>query len=172
MPYPPIKIANEFIDRYGEGAPIDHMKLQKLLYFANGWFLGFAGRPLYTENPQVWRYGPVFRWVYNAFSRFGARPIPGPIAGNPFQGGQPDRLDQAGVEDVGRLIDWIWDEYGGKSGTQLSDETHAPGTPWRRIAEANGFRVPLDTEIPPAEDYRYFSQLVAARGWTPAPFQG
>ncbi|MEN8859212.1 Panacea domain-containing protein [Qipengyuania flava] len=171
MAYTPIKVANEFIARFGEGGDIDHMKLQKLLYFANGWYLGLAGQPLISENPQVWRYGPVFRWLYNAFSKFGRSRITQPVAGNPFANGEPDRLDQAGLEDIGRLIDWIWGEYGGKTGIQLSDETHAPGTPWRRLAEQSGFRVPLDTEIPPHEDYEYFSKLVAARGWTPAPFQ-
>jgi hypothetical protein len=71
MAYQPIEVANEFIARFGQGSAIDHMKLQKLLYFTNGWYLGLAGRSLLSENPQVWRYGPVFRWVYNAFSRFG-----------------------------------------------------------------------------------------------------
>lgn len=170
MAYAPIKVANEFIARFGEVAPIDHMKLQKLLYFTNGWYLALAGRPLLTENPQVWRYGPVFRWLYNVFSRFGRSFIREPISGNPFRGGEPDRLDQAGLDDIGDLIDWVWGEYGGKSGIQLSDETHAPGTPWRRIAETSGFRVPLDTEIPPVEDYEYFAQLAKNRGWEPAPF--
>lgn len=146
------------------------MKLQKLLYFTNGWYLGLAGRPLLTENPQVWRYGPVFRLVYNWFSRFGRQAIRAPIAGNPFSGGEPERLDAAGLEDIGRLIDWIWGEYGGKTGIQLSDETHAPGTPWRIIAEANHFSVPLDTEIDPRDDYAYFAQLVQSRGWEPTPF--
>jgi uncharacterized phage-associated protein len=171
MAYNPIPVANEFIARFGQGGTIDHMKLQKLLYFTNGWYLGLAGKPLLTENPQVWRYGPVFRWVYNAFSRFGRGAV-APLSGNPFGGGETDKLEPAAIEDIGKLIDWIWGEYGGKSGVQLSDETHAIGTPWQQIAAANNYSVDLDTEIPPQKDWEYFSKLVQSRGWPVAPFVG
>lgn len=172
MTYEPIKVANEFLARYGQDGSIDHMKLQKLLYFTNGWALGLSGEPLLGENPQVWRYGPVFRWLYSAFSRFGRQSIYEPIPGNPFRGGEPDRLSEAEQKSISSLIEWIWAEYGNRTAVQLSDETHAPGTPWRKIAEANNFRVKLDTEIPPAEDYEYFSKLALARGWQPEPFKG
>jgi uncharacterized phage-associated protein len=172
MAYQPIPVANEFIARFGQVGEIDHMKLQKLLYFTNGWYLGLAGQSLLIENPQVWRYGPVFRWVYNAFSRFGKGYILAPLAGNPFGDGKPDRLNEAALGNVGNLIEWVWGEYGGKTGVQLSDETHAPGTPWQRIAAAHSYTVKPGTEISPREDWEYFAKLVEARGWKAAEFVG
>ncbi|MBD8552367.1 Panacea domain-containing protein [Sphingomonas sp. CFBP 8764] len=166
----PVAFANEIINRFGGAGYIDHMKLQKLLYFSNGWWLGLTGAPLLDERPQVWRYGPVFRGVYNSFSRFGSRPIHELAPGNPFFGGAPERVPAEQLAQIIPTMDWIWGEYGGKSAVQLSDETHAPGTPWQRIAAASNYAVQLNTEIPPAEDWQYFAQLATQRGWTPAPF--
>lgn len=165
----PVAFANEMIGRFGTMGYIDHMKLQKLIYFSNGWWLALTGSPLLDERPQVWRYGPVFRGVYNSFSRFGSDPIRTMAPGNPFFGGGPERLPPEQLAQIAPTMDWIWGEYGGKSGVQLSDETHAPGTPWQRIASARNYAVPLNTEIPSAEDWQYFGQLAAQRGWTVAP---
>jgi uncharacterized phage-associated protein len=171
MSVSPIPIANEFVDRFGGDGNITHMKLQKLLYFANGWWLGLSGERLLSENPQVWRYGPVFRGVYNAFNRFGSRSVTGMVQGNPFAGNQPQRLSAEEKQRVEPMINWIWGEYGGRTGIQLSDETHAPGTPWQCIAAANNYSVPLETEIDPKEDWRYFAQLASSRGWKPAEYK-
>lgn len=161
MAYPSIQIANELLSSHGD---LSHMKLQKLLYFANGWWLAINGAPLMSEAPQVWRYGPVYQHLYRIFSRFGHADIGGPVKGNPFAeapevlGNSPD--DQR----VRQLLDWIWAEYGPKSAIQLSDETHAPGTPWRRIAEQHNFRVPFETEISPKDDWEFFASLARQRG--------
>ena len=168
----PIMIANEFVNSFGGDGNITHMKLQKLLYFTNGWWLGLSGEPLLTENPQVWRYGPVFRGVYNAFNRFGSRPVTQMVPGNPFAGSEPQRLSDDERRRIEPMINWIWGEYGGRTGVQLSDETHAPGTPWQRLAAANAYSVPLNTEILPKDDWEYFAQWAVARGWNAAEFRG
>lgn len=138
------------------------------MYFSNGWWLGLTGEPLVWEKPQVWRYGPVFRGVYNAFSRYGNGKIDAPAPGNPISGDVPPiSVDSQDKQRIQPFLDWIWNEYGGRSGVQLSDETHAPGTPWQRIAASNGYSVPQGTEIPWCEDHAYFANLAIQRGWTP-----
>ncbi|WP_457941324.1 Panacea domain-containing protein [Mesorhizobium sp. 10J20-29] len=164
--YPPIQIANELIARYGSSGQIEPLKLQKLLYFANGWYLALTGRPLVNEKPQVWRYGPVFRSVYRAFNHYGSRPIIHPAPSTPF-GGDAERVEA--TPELENYLNWVWNEYGQKSGPRLSDETHKPGTPWRNIAEKNGFVVPQNTEIPPEDDWRYFGDLARERGWRTEP---
>lgn len=172
MPVQPIAVANEFIARHGQDGTIDHMKLQKLLYFTNGWWLGLSGDRLLSENPEVWRYGPVFRWVYNAFSKFGRGAVTDMTSGNPLRGTAPLRLSYEETQAVEPVLEWVWGEYGGRTGIQLSNETHAPGTPWQRIAAANNYSVPLGTQIPPREDWEYFAGLARSRGWQAAPFRG
>jgi uncharacterized phage-associated protein len=167
MPYPPLQVANELLQAHGD---VSHMKLQKLLYYANGWWLATEGQPLLNEDPEVWRYGPVFRWLYSALSRFGHSSIGGPIPPGPFAAGAQANL--VGEPDEGRvrnLLNWIWVEHGQKSAAQLSEETHAPGTPWRIIAEKHGFHVPLNTPIPREMDWDYFAKLARARGYQTRP---
>jgi uncharacterized phage-associated protein len=167
MAYQAIQIANEFIASHGEGGHLDPMKLQKLLYFADGWWTALCGVPLISERPQVWRYGPVYRSIYRTFSKYGKRPILEPEPATPF-GGEPHRVPADAVQ-VRQLIEWIWNEYGNKSGPALSDETHKPGTPWRKIAEKNHFVVPENHEISLKDDWHYFAGLARERGYTPRP---
>ncbi|WP_164118879.1 type II toxin-antitoxin system antitoxin SocA domain-containing protein [Sphingorhabdus sp. Alg239-R122] len=164
MPYPSLRVANELLSLHGDISP---MKLQKLLYYTNGWWLALRGKPLLNENPQVWRYGPVFSILYSTFSRFGHDNIGQPVPAGPF-GGEPPALEDNG-DDVRAFLEWVWGEHGTKTAGQLSDETHAIGTPWRQIAEQHNFRVPRFTEIPPHLDHAYFSRLAEARGVNPVP---
>jgi len=41
--------------------PISTMKLQKLLYLAQGWNLALTGKPLFREDFEAWASGPVCR---------------------------------------------------------------------------------------------------------------
>lgn len=168
MVYPSLQAANELLRQHGD---VDPMKLQKLLYYANGWWLALNGRPLLNEQPQVWRYGPVFRGLYGTFARFGHAAIGGPVKAGPFTPEPPTfPNDQAG-NHAREFLEWIWQEHGHKSAVQLSDETHAPGTPWRRIAEQHNFAVPQGTPIPPALDWDFFSKLAVARGVPTQPLR-
>ncbi len=166
MEYPSLQIANEILASHGD---VSHMKLQKLLYYANGWWLATNGQRLLNENPQVWRYGPVYNWLYKTLSRFGHSDIGGPVKGNPFA----DAAERLGDgEEQGRvrtLLDWIWGEHGTKTAIQLSEETHAPGTPWRQIAEKYKFRVPYDVDISPERDWAFFAKLAQQRGIQTVP---
>jgi uncharacterized phage-associated protein len=66
VPYSPLALANEFIVRFKPGEGIEHMKLQKLVYCANGWWLVFnPNQPLVNKAPEVWKFGPVFPSLYH-----------------------------------------------------------------------------------------------------------
>jgi uncharacterized phage-associated protein len=47
------------------------MKLQKLVYYAYGWWLLYHSEPIMTEPPEVWRHGPVFSSMYHALKHHG-----------------------------------------------------------------------------------------------------
>ena len=54
-----------------QGIPITHMKLQKLLYYAQAYFLGMTGKPLFHNSISAWKHGPVVPDVYHSFNKFG-----------------------------------------------------------------------------------------------------
>ena len=161
MQYSGIQVANELLEL---DPSLDHMKLQKLMYYANGWWLALRGEPLISERPQVWRYGPVFRQIYSIFSRFGHYAIGGLVKANPFAN-EPERVP-AGIEreNVRSFLQWILNEHGYKSAIALSDETHAVGTPWWDLAARYKFALPRNIDIPLENDRAYFLNQARARG--------
>ena len=46
------------------------LKLQKLLYLAQGYSYAFYDRPLFYDELEGWVHGPVVRDVYNKFSSY------------------------------------------------------------------------------------------------------
>lgn len=60
-----IDVAQYIYDEYKRqsGEAIDEMKLHKLLYFAQRESLAITNEPLFKENFEGWKYGPVSREV-------------------------------------------------------------------------------------------------------------
>ncbi len=54
---------------------IDALSLQKLLYFANGLSNKFLGEHLINVESQAWKYGPVYKEIYDCFSYYGYNKI-------------------------------------------------------------------------------------------------
>lgn len=55
--------------------PVSNLKLQKLLYYVQGWSLGLHNKPLFTEEIQAWRHGPVVPAAFFHFRHFQWNPI-------------------------------------------------------------------------------------------------
>lgn len=160
-PYTPLAIANQFITKYAGEIGIEHMKLQKLVYYSYGWWLashGLEHAPLTNEEPEIWKHGPVFSSLYAVLKVFGRSPIFAVQSTGPFS--EPDWISHD--NNVVKLIDWIWSRYGHLSSFALSDMTHSPGTSWYRTAVDNNFSVSLNTKISKNYIFEEFSALVKA----------
>jgi uncharacterized phage-associated protein len=57
------------------GEILTNLKLQKLLYYAQAWYLALNDRPLFDEDFQAWIHGPVLPSQYHRFKEFQWRPI-------------------------------------------------------------------------------------------------
>lgn len=134
-------VANYFIKKAQEAQCTDltQMKLQKLVYYAYGWYLGLSGSKLFAEPIQAWRYGPVVESLRGEFRDFGRDPITRPAQDIVYQDGHfvdvTPSIDDPHLAD---FLDRIWEVYGGYSPFQLSNLTHAPDTPWSRVADRYG----------------------------------
>jgi uncharacterized phage-associated protein len=65
-----------------EGDLITHLKMQKLLYYAQAWYLVNHDKPLFKEQICPWNLGPVIPEIYHAFKKFSASPIIYEATGN------------------------------------------------------------------------------------------
>ena len=75
MTYPVLDIANKLLlkaTEYDGGELMSNMKLQKMLYYQQGYHLAAFGTPLFSEEVEAWMYGPVVPCVYEHFKKFGA----------------------------------------------------------------------------------------------------
>jgi len=55
---------------------LSNLKLQKLLYYAQGLYLVVNRKPLFKERIEAWTYGPVIPDVYHTYKKYDASGIP------------------------------------------------------------------------------------------------
>lgn len=140
-------VANAFFDLQSADQSsfpaIDAMKLQKLLYYAQAWWLAHTGAELFEEDIEAWPWGPVVRDIYLQFKEFGREPIAGKRAmeltkaGESFfdyQFKEPPSVSQ----DVESFLRSVWDAHKKYTGVQLSNATHADGEPWTIVKQRYG----------------------------------
>ncbi len=60
------------------GDLITHLKLQKLVYYAQAWYLALNDKELFPEEIEAWAHGPVVPCIFQAFKGNGFDPIPCP----------------------------------------------------------------------------------------------
>lgn len=74
----PLAVANFVIEIAKEkGDPVTNLKLQKILFFLQGYCLSKHDAPLIDGSFSKWRYGPVEEDVYREFKYYGPAPIEG-----------------------------------------------------------------------------------------------
>lgn len=158
--FPTKAVANKFIDLAKEhGEKMTPMKLQKLVYFAHGWYLALTGgKPLIDEKIEAWAYGPVVPSLYHEFKSFGSSKIDRYAMDfdieNDFKLIAPKLPTDKELED---FLKKIWNVYGEFTGIQLSNMTHLPNTPWKKVWGEDG--VPVNTDISDEIIKEHFSNL-------------
>lgn len=138
-----IDVAEYFLILGGEDEGISNLKLQKLVYYAQGFSLALRREPLFPDQIEAWMHGPVVPGLYRRFKDFGSNPIP---VSNNFD---PSRLDR----DERRLIEEVYDVYGQYSAWKLRQLTHEED-PWcdnYQEGESSGV-------IPQAHMEKYFRE--------------
>jgi uncharacterized phage-associated protein len=58
------------------GETVNNLKLQKLLYYAQAWYLAEYDQPLFDARFEAWMSGPVIPAIYWRFKPFGISPLP------------------------------------------------------------------------------------------------
>ena len=170
MPYFTAQVANSFLDiAKSAKASLDPMKLQKLVYFAHGWHLGFGEGPLCGEYVQAWRWGPVFPDLYHDVKVWGRNPVLRPLRFFvPASADGSHQWESTAIprDDVfaNSLIERVWEVYGGFAGVILSQMTHERGGPWRVTRDKHdGER---NAVIPDRLIQEHFAAQIAANAGT------
>lgn len=122
------------------GYNISNLKLQKLLYFIQAYFLAKKGRVCFDEEIQAWAFGPVVPKAYHAFRQYGGCNIPTIIddrVGNEIREVNFDKSDEKDIKDI---VD-VFSKYSASALVSLSHKQD----PWRNVYEDGQNRV-ISTE--------------------------
>lgn len=127
MAYSAMQVANAFIQKAQDGLipALTPMKLQKLMFFSQSWYLKKYKRRLINDEFVRWQYGPVVQSVYYEFSKNRGTEIKH-MAKNALGVNFDSRLD---IKDE-QFLDDIIDAYAHYNGWQLSDMTHHKDGAW------------------------------------------
>lgn len=125
MKYSAADIANWYIWRVNEDAEygdnITNLKLQKLVYYAQGFHLATFESPLFDDEIRAWLHGPVVPVLYQTYKTYGATPIPTP----------PGYVPAAVLNgDARDLLEDVYGVYGQFSAWGLRNLTHEEA-PWQ-----------------------------------------
>lgn len=93
------------------------LKLQKLLYYAQGIAIKYTGKTLFNESICAMQYGPVVKEVYDKYKSYGRKPIDENVKAPVFE------------NDVTVILEDVFDEYGQFSAWKLVEMTHNE-SPW------------------------------------------
>lgn len=141
---------NEFEEEPYE--KITNLKLQKLLYYAQGINLALYDTPLFCENIEAWPHGPVVREVYNRYS---------PNKGNPIII-KMEKEDEVTIEKLeqnsnyNNTLNLAYNNFAIYTAWQLRNMTHEDGTPWDITQKTKGLFSIIDNE----EIKKYFIKEV------------
>jgi uncharacterized phage-associated protein len=122
-----IDVGKYFLSRVDDesGDSISNLKLQKLLYYAQGFHLAAYDEPLFPERIEAWAHGPVVPDVYHRLKQFGADPVQLP---------QDVDLDEIFGDREKELLDEVYSVYGQFSAAALRNMTHDE-PPWKQTAQ-------------------------------------
>jgi uncharacterized phage-associated protein len=120
-----LQIAKYFVSLVDEeaGDSISNLKVQKLLYYAQGAHLALYDSPLFPESIKAWSYGPVVPQVYHEYKYCCAGAIP---------------VERVELSDYSPRIREVLDEvnsvYGQFTASKLTAMTHQE-PPWTKTPQ-------------------------------------
>lgn len=129
MAYKVLDIANHLLSCAANsetGELMSNMKLQKMLYYEQGFHLAYFGTPLFEESIEAWMYGPVVPVVYEHYEGCGRNGIEPAEDKFSFD----NKTEEA-------LFDEVFRVYNAYSAYGLANMTHKE-KPWASTPEGKG----------------------------------
>lgn len=134
-------VANEFLAIPNNDITL--LKLLKLCYIAQGFSLAILDRPIFDDDIEAWKYGPVVPALYHEFKHFGSKKIDKKSQYS-YLNDSFDFISETPTltnDDDKKIIQIVWNLYGVYSGGELVDMTHRRGTPWDLIYIPNSNKI-------------------------------
>ncbi len=128
-------VANYFlmINDPDVGELISNLKVQKLVYYAQGFYLAIYDKTLFKDPIEAWEHGPVVRELYNHFKKYESNHIPPPV--------DFDYKKIFNKKQI-KVLQEVYNVYGQYSAWKLRQLTHSE-PPWQKTARNEEISIPL-----------------------------
>jgi uncharacterized phage-associated protein len=120
-----------YLDDASEGDGLSNLKLQKLMYYAQGFYSAIFDQPLFDDAIHAWVHGPVIQDLYHEYKEYGGNRI---ATSSDFD---PSSLNKREFD----LLQEIFNVFGQYSAWKLRNMTHEE-SPWLNH-EKNADMIPL-----------------------------
>ncbi|KAB2914479.1 MAG: DUF4065 domain-containing protein [Bacteroidetes bacterium] len=122
---------------------VTQMKVQKVVFFAQGLCLAFHGFPIVNEEFEAWKYGPVLPKIYRFYNRWGSMPITKKAEFGLVQDGNEIFGIDVFPDNIEKILDLTWEATKNVDAAVLSGWTHIKGSPWdKHYIEGKNNRIP------------------------------
>jgi uncharacterized phage-associated protein len=126
---------------------VSNLKLQKLLYYCEAWWLAFYGKSLFNEPIEAWVHGPVVPCVFREYKDYKWSSIGAAKA--------PASTDKEVLEHVNAVLD----AYGDFEASALTRLTHGE-RPWMEARSGLEPDMPSNRAISRATMTKYFASKI------------
>lgn len=142
-----------------ERGQMSHLKLQKLLYFIEGYHLAYFSESLINDDFEAWVHGPVSRKLYSELKDFSILYTEISYVQGEGEELPSDSLNKTLTSEQIELINNVLDLYAQESAFSLESITHQQ-TPWVETREGFTPAERCDRVIPKDKIKSYFQQFV------------
>lgn len=151
-------VANFLLDYADQkGIEVTLLLLQKMIFYAHGWYLSHKQQPLLQQPFEAWEYGPVVRAVWESFKGNGRAPLTSRAKRfDVITNGFSEVRDPIGDQEA-TFLQHIFDAYAHVDAFDLSNATHVPGSPWDKVWNAPNGAINVGMKIPNDEIRKWFS---------------
>ncbi len=136
-----------------EGKSMTNKKLQKMIYYAQAWFLAIHGNKIFNDKIEAWVHGPAVRAVYIKYKKFGFGPID-------LLPSKEEILEIP--EDKKNFLKEVWKIYGKYDAAYLERLSHSE-IPWQKARENLEPNMGSENEISPSEMSTFYGAKLKAR---------
>ena len=128
---------------------ITNLTLEKLLYYAQGFYQAFFDEPLFEEDCEAWVHGPVYPEIYDKYKMYQSKMIEEQICSEAVEGIKENKKE---------LLDAIVRSFGYYSGKALEKMTHMED-PWIKARNGSIGEERGKNSISKEEMKRYFKNI-------------
>lgn len=139
--YNRVQQMQEITDSYDVYEGLTHLKVQKLLYFADGINLAVNSVPLFKEKICAWPHGPVVPEVYEKLCSNGSSEIPF----NEVTWNVVKKINENSV--IFDILVTTYENYAGYTAWQLREKSHVAGGPWQVTVDTLGMKKEIKPEL-------------------------